>query len=168
MFHFERMRFDSAVLEGSGVAVVADGGTQNGCGHIHGLLKKPGRGVLDANLFREHHPAKTCNPQMSGRAGQGLSILQEVLCPCPFALPVTLPPCLHPSPIFTIVIQRLKSVPPPSCQPFRQPTLKRRPLKSSHQPAKTINSAPKTSLDAPICPHASPSIPTQMGGNERK
>ena len=48
------------------------------------------------------------------------------------------------------------------------PTPKRRSPKSSHQPAKTINIAPKTARDTPICPHDPLHRPTQMSRNERK
>ena len=50
----------------------------------------------------------------------------------------------------------------------QHPTSNRRSPKSSHLPAKTTHIAPKTALAAPIYPHVSPSIPTQMNGNERK
>ena len=43
----------------------------------------------------------------------------------------------------------------------------RRSPKSSHLPAKTTHIAPKTARATPIYPHISPSIPTQMTGNER-
>ena len=47
-------------------------------------------------------------------------------------------------------------------------TPKRRSPKPSHLPAKTTHIATKTALSAPIYPHASPSIPTQVSGNGRK
>ena len=46
-------------------------------------------------------------------------------------------------------------------------TPKRRSPKPSHRPVKSTHIAPKTALHAPIYPHVSPSIPTQMTGYER-
>ena len=48
------------------------------------------------------------------------------------------------------------------------PNAKRRSPKPSHPPAKTIDIAPKTVLDAPIYPHVPPNRPTQTIRNERK
>ena len=91
---------------------------------------------------------------------------------CPFPLPVTLPPSLHPSPVFTIVNGRLKSVPPPSAEPSQCP----RPNTELPNAAPPILSPahqnhqyhPQTT---PILPHSPPSHaqrPTQMNRNERK
>ena len=45
---------------------------------------------------------------------------------------------------------------------------KHRSPKSSHQPAKTTNIAPKTAQSATIYPQVPPQRPTQMNRNEQK
>ena len=111
------------------------------------------------------------NPYRVNRM-QGPYILQAMLSPCSFALPMTLPPCRHPSPIFTIVnsASDLSRHIHTGYSNAQLPTHHvQAPFPQFLSPVRqTADITTKTLHPAPIYPHVSPSIPTQMNGNERK